>query len=271
MDVNLLAALGGICVGLLFVILMVAFARIYALRRKVTTLAKRGDVAGLREIVTTSASALERSTAVGVLGQLGTDEAVEALAEALKGEKEPAVRLLLLETISATGGKAVGPLLRSWRELAAEERAGAVLTLKGLGQVPLLEALARVAGEQPELLAVLWDESDVVLRQSALEAMLSLGEPATPPLLELLTGGDRATRRNTADALVALYQTGKLGEDEKQRILAFRSMIVETHRDNLGHTDRGTRITWTGASDCVEPHTDEKWHEDRGIGVDFPV
>lgn len=174
MEINALVIAAGICGGLVIVFLLVVSARVFAMRRRVSALMKENDVDGLRDMAIASESATVRAAAVEALGRFGAQDVLDPLVEALKQEEEPVVRMLILETITSFGQRAAGPLLRSWTGLTMEEKAGAVLSLKALGQEPLTEALADVAREQPELLALLADQPGEVLQRAVVEATAQL-------------------------------------------------------------------------------------------------
>ncbi len=176
MALNVLVVAGGICGGLLTVFLLVASARMFVMRRRVTRLLKDGDVAGLQELAATSGSVVERSAAVEALGRFPAGQVLDGLVRILEGETEPAVRMLALETITSFGQRAVDPLVRSWRGLAPEEKTGVALSLKALGRAPLTTALATVAEEHPDLVGSLLDESDDALRQAGPDKAPLLGK-----------------------------------------------------------------------------------------------
>jgi hypothetical protein len=182
MALDVLITAAGICGGLVILVLLVVSARVFATRRRVSALTKRDDVDGLRDMAITSGSATVRVAAVEALGRFGAHECLDPLAEALEQEKDPAVRLVILETITTFKERAVGPLLRSWPGLGEVEKAGAVLSLEALGLETLTEALAGVAVEQPDLLTVLLEQPDGLLRQAALKASLSPARVLADPV-----------------------------------------------------------------------------------------
>lgn len=187
MGLNVLFIAGGICCGLLMILLLAASARVFIMRRRVTALTKAGDVAGLHDLATTSRSVVERSAAVEALGRFPADQVLDRLVQTLEGETDPAVRMLALETITSFGQRAVGPLVRSWKGLAPEEKTGAALSLKALGRAPLTTALATVAEEYPALVARLLDESDDALRQAGPERAPLLGPGEVASLRGIVT------------------------------------------------------------------------------------
>jgi hypothetical protein len=105
---------------------------------------------------------------------------------------------------------------------------------------------------------------DASLSKDAGKALERIGPPAVEPLLASLNHKKRSVRRQAAAVLRTIYDSGRLGQEEKQAILSMRSDIVDLtkkHADSrmLGaHVDKGTRITWAGASDCITPHTDKR-------------
>ena len=182
MFLNGLIIAAGVCGGLVIVFLLVVSARVFAMRRRLAALMNRNDVDGLRDMAMTSESPTARTAAVEALGRFGAHEVLGPLVEALAQEKEPVVRMLILETITTFDQRAAGPLLRSWTGLAPQEKSGVVRSLKALGEDRLKDALAGVAAEEPELLDVLKAESDEVLQRAVREARASLAMAEADPL-----------------------------------------------------------------------------------------
>ena len=85
-------------------------------------------------------------------------------------------------------------------------------------------------------------------RKAAAEALGRIGDPrAVGPLIgNLADYWD--VRKAAAQALVAIYRSGKLGPEERALLLSQRTVISEEHRDEFPFGS----------------------HEDAGIGVDFP-
>lgn len=94
-------------------------------------------------------------------------------------------------------------------------------------------------------------------------------------------------RKAAAEALVALYESGKLNDEHKKLILSERDTITQKHSDWAGghsdrHTDRAKHSD--RETDCLigvsrhidhpaeNKHVDKNGeHTDTGIGVDFPL
>lgn len=244
MDVVILLA--GICGSLVIVILLVAAARVFNMRRRVAALQKVNDVQGLGDMAMNSESAMIRSGAVEALGRLSSFDVMEPLVQALRREREPAVRLLILETITSFGQSSAGPLLRSWEGLAVEERAGATLSLKRLGHESLVEALAMVAQEDPGLMNPFWETSDEMLRTAALEAILSLAGAAVEPLFALWDKLDPGEQQRVERELVAV---GPPVVEPLTGLLNARPQLAEVAARLLSRID----ILYDGGSEASTP------------------
>jgi HEAT repeat protein len=144
------------------------------------------------------------------------------------------------------------------------------------------EALGKVGGVgaiEPLFVAFTSEAEVQHVRKAAIDSIGRIGDPrAVEPLVVVLKDGNgwerkaatdalgrigdgRAVavligalkdyldvRKSAAEALVAIYRSGKLGPQERALLLAQRSVITETHIDEYPYDQ----------------------HEDSGIGVDFP-
>jgi HEAT repeat protein len=169
------------------------------------------------------------------------------------------------------GAPAVEPLITAL-EKGGWASMGAIAALARIGDVRAVEPLSGALGDQ--------DEN---VRKAAAEALdrlawspdrgaagaaywavrgewdkcVQIGAPAVEPLIAALTGGSWDVRWPAAEGLVAIYQSGKLDETQKAKLLAQRDVITGEHHD---HED--------SSYSCVF-HTDG--HTDEGIGIAFPV
>ena len=95
----------------------------------------------------------------------------------------------------------------------------------------------------------------------AAEALGKIGDDrAIEPLIRALRNRYARRRQIAALALVNIYRSSGVSEDDKKYILAQRSDIIYPLENR--HEDHGPK-------DCVHFHTDQ--HHDYGIGIDFPL
>jgi hypothetical protein len=88
-------------------------------------------------------------------------------------------------------------------------------------------------------------------------------------LIKLLNDSSSNIRLDAANALVSLYKSGKLDDENKRLILAQKSNITKCHLDKTEQVshfdiDRSNQI-----SDCS--HMDDAKTSHQDIGVVFPV
>lgn len=85
------------------------------------------------------------------------------------------------------------------------------------------------------------------------DSLRRLNKPgAIPAYLDSLKSADYSLRKAAAQALIEIYQSGQLSEQEKQMALAQRTVIQTKHEDQYI------------SSDCSR-------HTDSGIGLSFPL
>lgn len=191
-----------------------------------------------------------RQAAAGSLGQIGDPRAVEALAVALR-DPDAGVRAMAAGTLGQFGaGPWVEPLAAA---LADQDREVHQAALRSLGRIGDPRAV-------PGLIAIFKSGESWVDRDDAARALGAIGDPrAVDPLLTALRIHGSivalALRRSAAEALVAIYRSGKLDETGKAKLLAQRGIIIQSHHD------------WV--TGCVGNNEDE--HTDTGIGADFPI
>jgi HEAT repeat protein len=230
-----------------------------------------------------------RRAAADALGAIGNRDAVEPLIDALEQDvvsvREEAVQAL---------GNLGDPLAVDWLIAALKDKELRMSATEALGKVEhsgavgaliaMLEdtqymvrraaahALGKIADQQavPPLVVALGDLSTPVGMEAA-NALVTIGPPAIQPLIAALADADRkhSVREGAARVLRKIYRSGQLGQEHKQAILSRHSEIValtKRHVDRAQkgtHVDKGTKMTWAGASDCVTPHTDRPRHIDR--------
>jgi len=240
-------------------------------------------------------------TVIKALGKIGAP-AVDPLIAVLK-DGSPIVRAAAAKGLGQTGDpRAVEPLNAALSDNDWYPRQKAAEALDLLGWKPDLDKTGArywiVKGNYKECVAIGAEAMDLLIAEledgnaseSAVEALESLGwhpdrhaagatywivkgeanrcveigAPAVKPLIAARNSRERTARKAAANALVDLYQSGKLDDENKQLILAKRSTITQPYNEHYSqHSDQQT---------CFE-HTDE-WeqrHADSGIGVDFPL
>jgi HEAT repeat protein len=207
-----------------------------------------------------------REAAVDALGEIGDPRAVKPLGVMLKGDKDSSMRwraACALEKINDPS--AVDPLITALGDENWNVRRAATSALDQIGDTRAVEPLLTVLGDedwhiqeaaadalekmrwQPDMGA---DGAAYWIVKREPEKCVEIGAPALKPLIAAINHSSPENRRVAAKALVALYQSGKLSEEQKAPIINLRSKIVQSHHDRHGN-------------DCA--------HTDRGIGVSFPV
>jgi HEAT repeat protein len=148
--------------------------------------------------------------------------------------------MVVAEVLGRIGDvRAVGPLIAALRD-ENEVRHVRKAAVEALGRIGDARAVAPLA-------AALKD-GESWQRKAASQALGRIGDArAVEPLLAAL-GDYWDVRKAAAEALVAIYRSGKLGPEERTLLLAQRSVIREVHRDESPYDS----------------------HEDSGIGVEFP-
>jgi HEAT repeat protein len=182
-----------------------------------------------------------RQPAARALGEIGDARAVKPLIAALEDQF---VRPTATEALIKIGKPAVSPLCTALRSINNDVRGSALMALGEIGDEravkPLIAAL-----ENP------------FMRPTATEALIKIGKPAVEPLISTLKNKDADVRRAAARALVLLYTTGNLDEQNKQTILALRGTILGTSHPHDDHH---------GDDACLSTH-----HDIPGAIVEFPL
>lgn len=210
-----------------------------------------------------------RKAAVNSLGQIGGIQATKSLIAALEDQEEE-VRKVAVEALgqlawrptpTAAGaaywaskgewGKCVEigapavPSLIAALEGDESARAGAVGVLVQIG-APAVEPLIAALKER----RVFWD-TNRAFHEAVVKALVQIGDPrAADDLFDhallVLAGTGWETRKAAAEGLVALYQSGRLNEAQKAKLLAQRGVITSSHEDDYegcgGHTDKGNGV-----------------------------
>ncbi|MGZ6266881.1 MAG: HEAT repeat domain-containing protein, partial [Candidatus Limnocylindrales bacterium] len=217
-----------------------------------------------------------RQTAARALGEICDARAIGPLIDFL-GDSSELMRGAVAEALAKIGEPAVKPLLAALGDADALVRRAATEALWQIGE-PAVEPLVAVLGDANvlvrraatvalgrtgdsravnPLIACLGDAERTV-RQSAAEALCELGPLAVQPLCDSLNGNDERLRMQAAKVLISLYESGRLGEEQKAAILSQRGAIAGMHADRLGqHTDE-SMPTESG-------HADLSYHHDQHI------
>jgi HEAT repeat protein len=228
--------------------------------------------------------------AAQALGRIGSARAVGPLVAALTDERlvprgpstrevdpararglrvpvpgEPDVREAVADALAAIGAPAVEPLIAELGEWNLRDLVVRALTQIGEPAVePLIAALLDESWTVREsaitaLAKLEWSPEPTragaiyCVRREDWSACAAIGGPAVKPLIAELSHENGAHRYGAAEALTAIWRSGRLESGERTMLLARRDTITTPH------TDSWSRY----AGDDV--------HEDRGIGVDFPL
>ena len=185
-----------------------------------------------------------QAAAAHALGEIGNQDAVPALVEALRTGTW---------SIRITTAQALSKL--RWQPETPGDK---VLSAIGRRQWSLLRNLGEHAVD-PLIDAL----GEAELRTDVLQALGETGHPKVlDALLPYLQSKSWQVRKTAARALMALHKSTKLSDVQKQAILQQKTAITANHQDRMIHQDYAR---------CAEPHTDEKSHRDTGIGLDFPL
>jgi HEAT repeat protein len=178
------------------------------------------------------------------LGKLGDHRAVEPLIDLLN-DPAPFVRKAAVQAPGTLGGAAaIESLVAALRHRNKDTRTAVADALDNLGWRPdNSEAGAEYWAVRGE-----WDEC------------VKIGAPALEILIAAIESEAWGVRMAAAAAIVAIYQSGRLDEHQKARLLAQRGAITRAHADQ--------RKSFTPSSDCTD-HSDV--HTDEGIGLDFLI
>jgi HEAT repeat protein len=152
-------------------------------------------------------------------------------------------RTLAANAIVRLGGQAAWPLIKALNGPGREAAAGALVKIGGQAVPALISALGHVDS-----------------RADAADVLADIGDPrAVEPLIAALEGGSWTSRKASARALVAIYESGGLAPDSRQAILGRAADITADHDDGQSHYD-GYPPGYCGHGDGFE-------HGDRGIGL----
>lgn len=218
-----------------------------------------------------------RQWSAWALGKIADTQAVGALIATLKDQND-AVHDAAVEALVKIGSSAISPLINALNNKNKKIREEAASVLDKLDWQPdqgtngAAYWIVREKWDQciqvgpqavePLITALTFDDQDI--RREVANALGKISDPrALVPLIELfLTDKELAVRQNAAYAIVDLYQSGQLDENQKQRILEKREIITNNHTDFLhDHLD-------SGSGGC---HVDKPNHTDKDISVDFPL
>ncbi len=181
------------------------------------------------------------------------DDARQAIADALVAMGAPTVqpligllgswdlRDLVIQALIQIGAPAIEPLTEALLDTKGRAHDNAIRALRELHWSPT----ATKAGAAYCIGTYDW------------ATCIEIGAPAVELLADELADESWGHRAKAAEALVGIWQTGKLGAAERKILLAERETITKTHTD------------YNSSSRCGDETYDE--HEDWGIGVDFPL
>jgi HEAT repeat protein len=138
-----------------------------------------------------------RAAACEALVKIGDRQAVPPLIQAL-GDGDEYVRAAACEALVKIGDRQAVPALSVWAH-AGERVAQAALQQMGQAPLPLSEAVAQVVAQGS------WGVLVRALPHEAVRAaVVELGTPAVPPLIQALGDGDRDVRAAACEALVKI-------------------------------------------------------------------
>jgi HEAT repeat protein len=200
----------------------------------------------------------------------------------------PAVKVLILALQDVDVRRIAVATLINIGAPAFEQLVATLADDDWLVRCAIVEILGKMGDTRavPSLISALSD-TNVDVRKLAVEALAIIGDARSiEPLIAALGDSNLIQRKSVASALVKMYQSGKLNEPDKAKILEYRNGIITSHTDRQereNHSDRSygdhTDIDVSGKgcygmhddSGSYEVHTDRYIHNDFGIGVDFPL
>jgi HEAT repeat protein len=222
-----------------------------------------------------------RESAAAALGLIGDARAVEPLIAALADwDWDLSVAETAAEALGKIGAPAVEPLIAALAHTDQTARQFAATALDRLDWRPdegaagaaywivrgEWERCVQIGAPAVEPLIVALDKFELNVYCAAAAALVRIGDArAVKPLIAKLQDSSMrgSHRRSAAEALVALYQSGRLDEEHQRLALAQRPTITSAHDDYPYHEDE----IFNGC----HFHDDRIKHEDSGIGGDFPV
>jgi HEAT repeat protein len=188
----------------------------------------------------TDSSLKVRKGAMQALGQLRDPRAIEPLARVFE-KSDPDVRRSVVEALGQfRGDRAFGPLIDALGDGDHGVRSAAADALHRLGWNPdSAEAGARywvIRGDWSKCVEIGTPAVEAVtealkygnagVREFASIALVEIGAPAIEALVAVLARNDREERRAAAEALMAIYRSGKLGPEQRDLVLAQRPAIM---------------------------------------------
>ena len=181
-----------------------------------------------------------------ILGEIGDPEAVEPMILMLaNGKYGVKARSAAYGLGKIADIRALKPLISALKHERWEIRCSAAFALGHFNDPSAVDALLGAIGDVHQ---------DVI--RAAIESLGRIADPkALDTLISLLDSEKLRTRKKTAEALVMLYESGRLKDTERQTILKYKIRIMQKHTDHN-----------TGSSDCISNK-----HTDSGIGINFPV
>jgi HEAT repeat protein len=180
-----------------------------------------------------------RRHAAGALSRIGDPRAIEPLIAALK-DPHALMRWEAGEALVRIGARAVEPLIAALKDQSEVQR-WVIVGQPGSGKREVvMETVGRDAARAlgsigdpraiEPLIAALKD-SHAQVRQAARVALVGIGAPSVEPLIAALNDPEQEVREAVAKALVSIYQSRKLDQSQKARVLTQRSAITEAGFD----------------------------------------
>lgn len=181
-------------------------------------------------------------------------DARRAAADALARQGDPRAIPVLLQNLAGSDLHLCSAVAQSLQALGWQPTTPAdqVAYLIAINDFDGVFALGDVAVE-PLVSFLLKNPYDLQTALKMIDSLRRLNKPgAIPAYLGTLKSSDYALRKAAAQALIEIYQSGQLSEQEKQMALAQRTVIQTKHEDQYE------------SSDCSR-------HTDSGIGLSFPL
>lgn len=181
-------------------------------------------------------------------------DARRAAADALARQGDPRAIPVLLQNLAGSDLHLCSAVAHSLQALGWQPTTPAdqVANLIAINNFDGVFALGDIAVE-PLVSFLLKHTYDLNTALKMVDSLRWLNKPgAIPAYLDSLKSADYSLRKAAAQALIEIYQSGQLSEQEKQMALAQRTVIQTKHEDQYI------------SSDCSS-------HTDSGIGLSFPL
>ena len=192
----------------------------------------KGDIKGIIRALGYRRDPHVRQAAAFALGELGDEQAIEALVSALE-DSEPAVvaaaavavkssggswprpRKAAEEAIAALGAETVGPLFSMFKnDDNAKHRDASLSLLTAVGERAVGTLVSALRDDDPDVVISIANALERIHgpraedRRAAVEALAASGEPAIEPIIAACRGFDEDFRETGGKALFAIGQPG---------------------------------------------------------------